>query len=152
MPAQGTLQELLFNPSMQKITWHIMRWLLKRRPRIGLKMMLANMTTLDPRKIIKKLTNEQTKQLIQLFSDLQSGEGFMNDLKQTAGSAKDVHVPTLIIHSKYDKSVELKHAQKLHKEIIGSQLSISDAKSHMIWFSDSYKEIQKKMKYFLTKS
>jgi len=141
-----------FNPVAQKPTWKIMRWLLKRHPRAGLKMMLANMTTLDPNKVIKKLASEQHQRLIRLFSNLHSDEGFMNDLRQVTGSAKDVHVPTLIIHSKYDKSVELKHAQKLHHEIVGSQLSISDAESHIIWFSDSYKEIQKTMKHFLAKS
>jgi pimeloyl-ACP methyl ester carboxylesterase len=74
----------------------------------------------------------------------------MNDLKQNGGSATDVRVPTLIIHSKYDKSVGVEHAQKLHQEIVGSQLSICDAESHMIWFSDSYEEVQKIMKHFLT--
>lgn len=147
-----SIAKIAFNPNMQKITWRIMRWLLNRRPQAGLKMMLANMTTLDPNKVIKKLTNEQRQGLIGVFSNLQSDQGFMNDLKQNAGSAKDVHTPTLIIHSKYDKSVELKHAQKLHKEIADSQLSISDAESHMIWFSDSYMEIQKTMKDFLTGS
>lgn len=146
------IARIAFNPMMQKITWHIMRWLLKHHPQAGLKMMLTNMTTLDPNKVINKLTSGQHQGLIQLFSSLQSGEGFANDLKQTVGSAEDVHVPTLIIHSKYDKSVNLEHAKKLHREIPSSQLSISDAESHMIWFSDSYKEIQKTMKNFLTKA
>ena len=146
------IAKIAFNPSMQKITWYIMRRLLKHHPGAGLKMMLADMTTLNPDEVIKNLTSEERKSLVQLFSHLQSGEGFMNDLKEAKGSAKDVRVPTLIIHSKYDKSVDPTHAQKLHKEIAASQLSISDAKSHMIWFSDSYKEIQKVMKDFLKNS
>ena len=146
-----SIARIAFSPSMQKITWRTMRWFLKHHPQAGLKMMLANMTTLDPNKIVKRLTSGQQRKLIQLFSHLQSGKGFMNDLKQNEGSAQDVRVPTLIIHSKYDKSVGLGHAEKLRKEIRGSQLFISDAESHMIWFSDSYQEIQKTMKNFLEK-
>lgn len=145
------IAKIAFNFSTQKITWRIMSWLLRHFPQTGLRTMLANMTTLNPNKIVKRLSGEQQQKLIQLFSHLQSGKGFMNDLKQNEGSAQDVHVPTLIIHSKYDKSVDLGHAEKLHEEIRGSQLFVSDAESHMIWFSDSYEEIQKTMKDFLEK-
>ncbi|HET9412199.1 MAG TPA: alpha/beta hydrolase [Candidatus Saccharimonadales bacterium] len=140
---------IAFNPSMEKFTWQIMRRILKASPRAGLKMMLGNMSTLNPDDVIDSLSKGQTDGLINIFAHLQSGKGFMNDLAQTSGSAKDVHVPTLIIHSKYDKSVSLEHAKKLHSEIAGSRLFITTAESHMIWFSTQYDQIQKEMGAFL---
>lgn len=140
---------IAFNPAMEKFTWQIMQRLLKAQPRAGLRMMLSNMTTLSPDDVVNSLSKEQSNDLVELFSHLQSGKGFMNDLAQTSGSAKDVHVPTLIIHSKYDKSVSLEHAKKLHSEIAGSRLFITTAESHMIWFSTQYDQIQKEMGAFL---
>lgn len=140
---------IAFNPFMERFTWQIMRRLLKARPRAGLKMMLSNMTTLSPDEMVSSLSKEQSEDLVNLFAHLRSGKGFMNDLTQTSGSAKDVHVPTLIIHSKYDKSVSLEHAEKLHAEIAGSRLFITTAESHMIWSSEKYREIKDEMRLFL---
>lgn len=143
------IARIAFSPSMEKLTWQIMRGILKASPRAGLKMMLGNMSTLNPDDVADSFSKEQSDGLINIFAHLQSGKGFMNDLAQTSGSAKDVHVPTLIIHSKYDKSVSLDHAKKLHAEITDSRLFITTAESHMIWFSTQYDQIQKEMGAFL---
>lgn len=143
------IARIAFNPFMERLTWLAIRTLLKVQPRKGLRMMLSNMTTLNPDDVVSGLNQKQSDDLIDIFARLQSGKGFMNDLQQGVDFAKDVHVPTLIIHSKYDKSVSLDHAERLHAEIKGSRLFVSAAESHMIWFSGNYPKIQKEMKQFL---
>lgn len=148
-PRTRRIARIVFSPGMQKYTWRMTRWLLRNRPNFGLRIMLGNMTTLRPSEVVSRLSQKHADGLLRLFGSLRSDEGFMNDLNQSGGSAKDVRVPTLIIHSKYDKSVSLEHAERLHSEIANSQLVVSDAESHMIWFSDKYDQIQQEMRKFL---
>ncbi len=138
-----------FNPFSEKYIWKLMRAFLKKNPKVAIKMMFANMTTLDPRKIVKNFTNQQIQELVQLFTQMGSGRGFVNDIKTINNNATDITVPTLIIHSKYDKSVPLTHPRLLAQQIPNSSLFLSEAESHMIWFSPHYAEIKKVMDEFL---
>jgi pimeloyl-ACP methyl ester carboxylesterase len=140
---------IAFNPFMQKYTWKFMHWLVKHT-NFGLKLMLSNMTTFNPQKVIDGLDARQTQSLKQVFSQLKSGEGFMNDCKATP-APKEVKVSTLIIHSKYDKSVSLEHARILHESIVGSGLMVSELESHMIWYGPHYEEIKEVMSNFLVR-
>ena len=138
-----------FNPFSEKYIWKLMRAFLKKNPRAAVKMMIANMTTLDPEMIVKSYTKQQMQELVQLFAQMGSGHGFIGDIRTTSNDATDVAVPTLIVHSKYDKSVPLAHPRLLAQQIPASQLYISEAESHMIWFSSHYTEIKKVMDEFL---
>jgi len=138
-----------FNPVTEKVSWSLMRAYLRKDPKAAIKMMIANMTTLDPEKVVNSYTNQQIGELIQLFAHMASGRGFISDINPSNHSATDVAVPTLIIHSKYDKSVPLTHPQLLAKQIKGSKLLLSEAESHLIWFSPHYNEIERAMDQFL---
>lgn len=139
---------LAFNPISQKYTWQVMRWLMAKHPRVGLKVMLGSMTTHDPLKIIEGFSVEQSRLLRKMFSGLASDKGFMVDCKPPV-APKEVNPPTLIVHSKYDKSVSPSHAYNLHKIIPNSQLLVCDAESHLIWYSPHYDEIKMAMQTFL---
>jgi len=140
---------IAFNPLSEKYIWKLMRIYLKKNPKAAIKMMIANMTTLDPEKVVNSCTKQQMQELAHLFAHMASGRGFISDIKTTHHTAADVAIPTLIIHSKYDKSVPLTHPQLLAKQIKGSKLYISEAESHMIWFSPHYTEIERAMDEFL---
>lgn len=139
--------KIAFNPFVQKYTWKLMHWLV-RRTNFGLKLMLSNMTTFNPQKVIDSLNTQQIQSLKQVLGQLKSGEGFINDCKATS-APKEVKIPTLIIHSKYDKSVSLEHALMLHDSIAGSELMVNEAESHMIWYGPHYEEIKETMSNFL---
>lgn len=140
---------IAFNPISEKYTWKLIRSLLEKNPTVPIKMMVANMTTLDPEKVVSDYTQEQISQLGEVFAKSGSGKGFMNDIKPSHYDGADVNVPTLIIHSKYDKSVPLNHPHLLNKQIEGSQLYLTDAESHLIWFSPHYSSIKDRMSTFL---
>lgn len=141
---------IAFNSFSERYIWGFMRLLLKMNPKSATKMMIANMTTLDPENVVKNYNKKQLRNLVQVFANSSSGYGFANDIKSTNVDATDVTVPTLIIHSKYDKSVSLDHPRLLAQQIKNSYLYISEAESHMIWFSPHYVKIKEIMSEFLS--
>jgi pimeloyl-ACP methyl ester carboxylesterase len=138
-----------FNGITEKYTWKLMHYILKKNPRAFIRMMIANLTTLNPTKIVNAFNEKQLHELTDLFADMRSGGGFVNDIKTVNTDASDVIVPTLIIHSKYDGNVSLVHPHLLAKQIKGSELYLSEAESHLIWFSPHYGEIEAVMDKFL---
>jgi len=145
------MAQLAFNPFMQKYTWECMSWLIDRYPGAAIKMMLGSMTTLSVADVVRDLSPAELEGLKKLFSSLASGRGFMNDCVTPQTVPSTVVVPTLIIHSKHDRSVSLDHAHNLQELIPGSKLYTSDAKSHMIWYDSAYRDIQSAMTHFLTR-
>lgn len=143
---------IAFNSFMEKYTWAMMRFFLKKKPRMALKLLLGSMTTKDVNDVASKLSDEQVSELVNIFNHSRSGKGFLADIRAYGGSAAGIKAPTLIIHSKFDASVPMLHALTLQKQINGSELYVSEAESHMIWFSAKYKDIQKKMDEFLAKT
>ena len=93
-----------------------MRRLLKRNPDAAIRMMIGAMTRPDPKKIVSQFSQQQRRELTDLFANMASGCGFLNDIKIVDGDATDVAMPTLIIHSKYDKSVPLDHPRQLARQ------------------------------------
>src|SRR6266581_4866795 len=57
--------------------------------------------------------------------------------------------PVLVITSKYDGLVDSSHAVYVEKHIPQAQLFISEAESHLMWFSIHNHEIQARMQVFL---
>jgi pimeloyl-ACP methyl ester carboxylesterase len=137
-----------FNSLTGKYTWGVIHFLVRLKPKLAIKLMVGNLTTLSPRKVVDGFSKQQFKDLCDLFMHMGSGQGFLNDIKTVNNDAADVTAPTLIIHSKYDKSVPLNHPLLLAKQIKNSQLYLSEAESHLIWFSSHYRDIEKTMDEF----
>jgi pimeloyl-ACP methyl ester carboxylesterase len=138
-----------FNAVTEKYTWKFMRYVLEKAPKAFIRMMIASLTTLDPDKIVRAFSQDQLQELTSLFVHMSSGRGFLNDIKTVDNDARDVTVPTLIIHSKYDGNVRLSHPRLLAEQINGSRLYLSEAESHLLWFSPHYEEIKQVMDEFL---
>ncbi len=138
-----------FNGTTGKYTWRFLHYLLKKKPRAFIRMMIRSLTTLNPNKVADALSKKQLQELTSLFANMSSGRGFLNDIKTVDNDANDVNVPTLIIHSKYDGNVSLLHPRLLAKQIKDSRLYLSEAESHLIWFSRHYEEIEQAMDEFL---
>jgi pimeloyl-ACP methyl ester carboxylesterase len=140
---------IAFNPFAEKCSWSLLRRFLNRNPRAAVKMMLANMTTLEPKAVVNIYSEQQLQALIEVFGAMSSGNGFMADMKVREDNATDVKVPTLIVHSNYDKTVPLSHPHLLAQEIQQARLYLTEAESHLIWFSSHYLETKKVMDDFL---
>jgi pimeloyl-ACP methyl ester carboxylesterase len=87
--------------------------------------------------------------MISVLKQSRSGRGFLNDLTYSVCDVSKIKVPTLIIHSKYDASVDVSHPEYLAEHIQNAKLFMSDAENHMIWYSDYYPDIEAEMAKFL---
>jgi pimeloyl-ACP methyl ester carboxylesterase len=140
---------IAFNPLTERFTWALIRKGMQASPRRAVTMMLSNMTTLNAASVTRELSDDSIRNLAGMFSGMRSGRGFLNDLRTSGGDASDVLVPTLIIHSRYDKSVPLSHSELLARQVPDVRVYLSDAESHLIWFSPHYAGIRKAMRDFL---
>ncbi|MCM3716530.1 alpha/beta hydrolase [Alkalihalobacillus oceani] len=70
-----------------------------------------------------------------------SGFGFLLDLAQvnaiTSDDLRAITCPTLMMHSKHDRSVPLDHAHYAQEQIPGSKLCILESWGHLIWLGAS---------------
>ena len=78
-----------------------------------------------------------------------SGSGFLHDIHHHCGDLGRVTAPALVITSKYDGLVDSSHATYVQDHIPQAQLFVSEAESHLMWFSAHDHEIQARMQAFL---
>lgn len=143
------LSYLLFNPVIEKWLWTIFRFMIRRYPLGTLKVMMKSFTTLPVDEVIEKMDENQVKETIEFLKCLQSGSGFLNDINHRSGDLSHIQAPTLIIHSKYDGSNPISHANYAAKYIPNTKLFITEAESHLIWFSKHNDTIEQKVTEFL---
>ncbi|MBI2847033.1 MAG: alpha/beta hydrolase [Chloroflexi bacterium] len=143
------LAHIGFNSVTEKITWAIIHTSFTLFPQATLKFMLRSLSTKSPNDALQTIRGQQRTSLINILKQLRSGHGFINDIHYTVGELKGIIAPTLIIHSKYDGSVDLSHPQFLADHISNNTLLISEAENHMFWYSDYYSEIKIEMMRFL---
>jgi pimeloyl-ACP methyl ester carboxylesterase len=114
-----------------------------------LKVMMKSFTILPVDGVIKKMSEDQVKGVIEYLSHLQSGSGFLNDIHHQSGDISRIKASTLIIHSQYDGSNPVSHAEYAAEYIPNTELFITEAESHLIWFSKHNEQIEQKMIEFL---
>jgi pimeloyl-ACP methyl ester carboxylesterase len=145
------LSYFLFNPIVEKGLWSFFRFLIQKYPLGTLKIMMKSFTTLPVEQVIKQMSGNQQIEAIKFLQHLQSGSGFLNDIRHRSGDLGRIQVPTLIIHSKYDRSNPVTHAEYAANHIPHAELFLSEAESHLIWFHDHHEKIKEKVAFFLEK-
>ncbi|MXQ54978.1 alpha/beta fold hydrolase [Shimazuella alba] len=145
------LSYFLFNPIVEKGIWGFFRFLIQKYPLGTLKIMMKSFTTLPVEQIIKQMSDNQQMEAIKFLQHLQSGSGFLKDIRHRSGDLSRIRVPTLIIHSKYDGSNPVTHAEYAANHIPHAELFLSEAESHLIWFHDHHEKIKEKVASFLEK-
>lgn len=80
-----------------------------------------------------------------------SRQGALNDATHTVGAEllQSVQQPTLVIHSREDKSVPFSHAEKSLKNIPQSTLSEASFTGHFFWIGPGFQRISQSMVKFL---
>lgn len=133
---------LLFNPAVEAGTWAMMRWCVRHWPSLFLVQLMGSLTTLPARQVIAELDKDRLEAFRSLVCEFRSKRGFMNDMSRQArqGNPEDIQCPTLIIHSRYDGSVPLRHAEENARRIPRATLRENDTESHLMWLSRHWSE------------
>lgn len=143
---------VLFIPRTERAVWAITHILVRRTPRLALRLLLRELTSRPAGTFVAGLAPEHRALLLGLFARMRSGAGFAADLRHLAGGtgpAPRVTQPTLVIASPDDGAVPFAHAQALAAAIPGAQLITSRAPSHFIWLGEDYPDIELSITRFL---
>ncbi|MGP3778870.1 alpha/beta fold hydrolase [Halanaerobium saccharolyticum] len=145
------LGKVIFNPKLQQLTWFMLRKLANNFPNFLAKMFLPQFSKLSKKEVMTKMDSSDIKELVKMINRYASDNGFIYDLEhQTEKEVlQKIEVPTLIMHSKYDKSVSFKHAEYAAANIKGSEIYADDFWGHLIWIGSSSEKRNRKLLEFL---
>ncbi|MBA8827332.1 pimeloyl-ACP methyl ester carboxylesterase [Saccharopolyspora lacisalsi] len=128
---------IVFNARTERLTWGAVRALLRLAPTTGLRLLLGDLSTKPAHEVVAALGDEERARMVELFSRMRSGSGFLNDIDHTRAVAPEtVTQPTLVVASRTDGGVPFAHAESLTAGIPGAELFLSGADSHLGWFGD----------------
>ena len=147
--AQYFGMKYLMHPKRQSKLWEKQRAEFENTRIKHLNRICKIFSTLKPEYVLSEWDENDIEFYEKMLSQLNSGHGFINDVDH---KAKDIHlitVPTLIIHSPFDKNVPFSHALYAHKKIRNSELFVAPALSHIIYMGKDCKYILDKRISFL---
>lgn len=140
---------VLFNPFVERWVWAAFRGLARVAPQAALGSMLPGLSRLPPDQVLATMSPAQQQSALAFLLALHSGSGFLHDIHHHCGDLGRITAPVLIITSNYDGLVDSSHATYAHTHIQEAQLFVSEAESHLMWFSSHDHEIRAKMQEFL---
>ena len=146
-----------FGPRTQKFTWRLVRTVTATDT--GLRLMMASLSRLPVNEWWDTWTAADRAAARDTFSQMDSGSGFVNDLRQAsaAGSAdraatlRAIACPTLVTASRQDGGVAFAHAEDFSRTIPDSRLAETDAASHLYWLGPSRITVTALVRDFLDK-
>ncbi|RAK11907.1 alpha/beta hydrolase family protein [Halanaerobium saccharolyticum] len=143
--------KIIFNPEFQRITWFLLRKIANNFPDFFARIFLPRFSTLPKSEVMARMDNSDTTELVKMINRYGSDEGFIYDFEhQTEKEVlQKIDVPTLIMHSKYDKSVSFEHAEYAAENIKNSEIYSDDFWGHLIWIGRNKKNRDNKLLNFL---
>ncbi|MEC9490762.1 MAG: alpha/beta hydrolase [Halanaerobiales bacterium] len=143
--------KIIFNPKLQRITWFMLRKIANNFPDFFVKIFLPQFSTLTKKEVMARMDNHDLEEVVKMVNRYASDKGFIYDLEhQTEKEVlQKIEVPTLILHSKYDKSVSFEHAEYAAENIKNSKIYSDDFWGHLIWIGRNKKNRNKRLLEFL---
>ncbi|MEM9980950.1 MAG: alpha/beta hydrolase [Bacteroidota bacterium] len=138
----------IFNPSVEKFTWGIVRVFSNIFPTMMAKSFYPQFST----KPLHKLAKKDVQMLIIALKYYSSGSGFLNDINQSISdlALAAIQCPTLIIHSKNDSSVPFEHALHAKQMIEHTKLvELSNEWGHLFWIGSDAQEVIRETMQFI---
>jgi pimeloyl-ACP methyl ester carboxylesterase len=139
----------IFNPRTEYLTWGMVHFFSLISPKLIAKSFFSQFSSNKNFKI----SLSDIQELIGALKNYRSKNGFLNDINQNINDEviKRITCPTLIIHSCYDNSVSIEHADYAHKQIKGSKLVIlKNQWGHLFWIGKDSSQSIKLTENFIT--
>jgi len=140
--------KMLFAPGLEYYTWLFYRAFFRLMPKTMAKTMFQSLSKYRP--IV--FTQNELQELRKLTFAMRSHQGFYNDLHQSIDQniLYNIDCPTLVIHSEYDKAVNLFHPINASKKIKNCRvIFFLNHWGHMLWFGIDYETILEELKNYM---
>jgi pimeloyl-ACP methyl ester carboxylesterase len=143
--------QVAFYGPMHNVTWTMLQLMSRLSPKTMARQTMAIFSNHDPQEALRRLTPDDIKNICRFYRRHSSRKGALNDLKHTVGKEllQKVKVPTLVIHSREDKSVPFSHAEWSLTHIPNSELCEGGFTGHFYWIGPDYQRISKRLVDFI---
>jgi pimeloyl-ACP methyl ester carboxylesterase len=130
---------IAFNPHVQRLTWRAVRTMTSSDS--GLRVMMASLSRLPVAEWWDSWTSADRGAARSTFTAMDSGTGFMTDMRQAAAARsayrasvlRSVPCATLVTASRHDGGVAFAHAEDFVHTIPDARLVDTGAPSHFFW-------------------
>jgi len=143
--------QVAFYGPLHGLTWSMLGLMSRLSPRSTARQVLAIFSSHDPDDGLGRLSPEDIQRLCHFFRGRSSRQGALNDLTHTVGSGvlDAVKQPTLVVHSREDKSVPFAHAEFSLAHIPHAQLCEAGFTGHFFWIGPDFTRISERVVTFL---
>ena len=139
---------ILFGPA-QALVWGATRAGLRLAPGATLRLQLGQVTTLDPRPLLREMDAATRARYVEAYRSLWSGQGFLCDLEHSSPSDEPIDQPALIMRGTHDPSVPRAHTTRLEALCRHHETLALDAETHFIWFGRAAENVWQRRLVFL---
>ncbi len=139
--------QMAFYGPMHGVMWRMLGLLGRISPSSMARQTLVIFSTHDPDDGVGKLSPADINKICQFYQGHSSRQGALNDATHTIGAnvLHEVKQPTLVIHSRQDKSVPFSHAEWSLKNIPRAELCESGFTGHFFWIGPDFQGISQRM-------
>lgn len=143
--------QMAFYGPMHNLTWGMLGLMSRLSPRAMARQTLAIFSTHDPDDGLGKLSPGSIEKIAHFYRRHSSRQGALNDGSHTVGAEmlQQIKQPTLVIHSREDKSVPFSHAEWSLKNIPQADLCEAGITGHFFWVDPEFECIRKRLVSFL---
>jgi pimeloyl-ACP methyl ester carboxylesterase len=143
--------QVSFYGPMHSLTWGMLRLISRMSPGGMARQTMAIFSTHDPDDALRQLTPDDISAICRFYQGRSSRAGALSDLAHNVGKEllQKVQVPTLVIHSREDKSVPFTQAEWSLANIPDAQLCESGVTGHFHWVGPDYARVSKQLMTFL---
>lgn len=147
----GYKDQVAFYGPLHGLMWSLLGLMARLSPRSTARQVLSTFSTHDPDDALKRLSAEDIHQLCHFFRGRSSRRGALTDFAHTVGSGvlEAVRQPTLVVHSREDKSVPFAHAEFSLAHIPHAQLCEAGFTGHFFWIGPDFTRISERVATFL---
>jgi pimeloyl-ACP methyl ester carboxylesterase len=138
-PVERLGAPIAFNPRFQRLTWRVVRTVTSSDT--GLRLMMASLSRLPVAEWWDSWTAADRAAARRAFAKMDSGAGFMTDLRQASAARsayrasvlRSVPCATLVTASRHEGRVAFAHAEDFLRTIPDVRLVDTGADSHFFW-------------------
>ena len=144
--------QMAFYGPMHSLTWGMLGMLSRVSPRSMVRQTITTFSTHDPDAVMPLLSANDREVISRFYQGRSSRRGALNDARHTVGAEmlKKVCQPTLVIHSREDRSVPFAHAEWSLQHIPNAQLCEAGCTGHFFWVGPDAARIGQEVIGFLT--
>jgi pimeloyl-ACP methyl ester carboxylesterase len=143
--------QMAFYGPMHAVTWGMLGMISRISPRAMARQTLAIFSTHDPDDGLAQLSDGAVERIGRFYQGTSSRKGALNDATHTVGAdlLGKVRQPTLVIHSREDKSVPFVHAEWSQRHIPHAEFCPGGVTGHFFWVDPTREQIDRRMLTFL---